>query len=125
MNIRLIIPNTFTEPGEDAQTGKPCTLKTCFRPLDKYGSRIADIAGGFTSWVGIGGWKDSQGALIVEPVTIVECSIDECGDRIGNMQLGADIIRADFRLLARDIAKDLHQDCVYLSIDGVVEYVKA
>jgi hypothetical protein len=93
--------------------------------IHPYLSRIADIAGGFTSWQGVGGWKDSHGQLEVEPVTIVECIIDDCGDRIGNMQLGADIIRADFRLLAQTIAKDLNQDCVYLAIDGVVEYVKA
>jgi hypothetical protein len=95
MNIRIIIPN--------------CNRNTS--PLVAYGSRIADIAGGFTSWQGIGGWKDSQGALIIEPVTIVEASHGNRGE-IGQ-----------WRLLAADIARDLNQDCVYLAIDGKVEYI--
>jgi hypothetical protein len=86
--------------------------------IHPYLSRIADIAGGFTSWQGVGGWKDSHGQLEVEPVTIVDCTYDELYRSEGETE-------DCFRDIARDIARDLNQDCVYLAIDGEVEYVKA
>ena len=94
MKIRLIVPN-----GPNAS-----------HPVGRYGPRIADIAGGFTATQATGGWKDNDGQLIVEPVTVFDCS---CPTGIGD----------DWRDIARDIAKDLSQTCVYLEIDGVVEYV--
>jgi hypothetical protein len=99
MHVRLIIP------------GIP-------DPCSDYLTRVVNIAGGFTTWQGIGGWKDGQGRLIIEPITIVEISFDSGGGL-------SDEVAADrFRHLATDIAKDLRQDCVYLAIDNVVEYVK-
>jgi hypothetical protein len=125
MQVRIVIPNTFLEPGTDAQTGEPCKLKTCFRPIEKYGSRIASIAGGFTAWSAKGGWIDGSGNLIVEPVTVVECSIADdyvqANANSGQASIGP-LVR--IRDLARQICRDLSQECVYLAIDGVVEFVK-
>jgi hypothetical protein len=102
MKIRLIVPN--------------CNRNTS--PIVAYGPTIADIAGGFTATRGIGGWKDDQGKLIVEPVTVFDCF---CECRAGNDYT----IAADFRHLAQNIAIELKQDCVYLEIDGQVTFVKA
>lgn len=102
MNIRLIIP----------QQNKA----KVYVNVARYLPRIANIAGGFTSWEGQGGWKDSQGQLIVEPITIVEASLNDSAE-LNSFNVGT------FRLLAQCIARDLGQDCVYLSVDGVVEYV--
>jgi hypothetical protein len=119
MNIRLIIPNQYDNGSNGYHHADPIGL---------YGKRIADIAGGFTSWTGIGGWKDSQGVLESEPVTIVEASVPKLpnnGPLSRRMEQENVNARTEcFRQLAADIAKDLNQDCVYLSIDGEVEYVK-
>ena len=95
MKIRLIVPN--------------CNRNTS--PIVAYGLAIANIAGGFTAAQATGGWKDDQGNLIVEPVTVFDC--DDAREDIGA-----------WRDLAKTIARDLNQTCVYLEIDGVVEYVK-
>jgi hypothetical protein len=102
MNIRLIIP--LWQGGADL----PCD---CL-PINPqpYLSAIADITGGFTSWHGTGGWIDASGSLVVEPITIVECSIADCTDTFGKANC--------FRSLAQRIAQDLGQVCVYLAIDG-------
>jgi hypothetical protein len=76
-----------------------------------YLAQIATIAGGFTSWQGTGGWNDSKGNLIVEPVTIVD--IDTDTEKIDSL-----------RAIARQVAIDQVQECVFFSINGVVEYVK-
>jgi hypothetical protein len=98
MKIRLIVPNC------GLKNGKVMTIPD-------YGPCIADIAGGFTATQAVGGWKDDQGQLIVEPVTVFDCS---CPTGTGD----------DWRDLAKQIARELFQTCVYLEIDGVVEYVK-
>jgi hypothetical protein len=103
MKIRLIIPNSYVS-GAHAMV---------IDPVYQYGPRIADIAGGFTAWQAVGGWKDDKGLLIVEPVTVIDCDMTIAPGHVGA-----------WRDLARTIAKDLHQTCVYLEIDGIVEYVK-
>lgn len=102
MQIRLIIPQQ--------------NRAKVYANVAPYLSRVADIAGGFTSWEGQGGWKDSQGLLIVEPIIIVEADYDNSG-KVDT------VIVQTCRDLAQDIARDLDQDCVYLEIDGKVEYV--
>ena len=113
MNVRLIVPN--------------CNRNTS--PLVAYGKAIAEIAGGFTATQGTGGWIDGQGALIVEPVVVFDCSFrgwDETlmddGERQGSIDLNNGT-RQEFRDLAKRIARDLRQDSVYLLVDGVVELV--
>lgn len=101
MNVKLIVPN------RDA-------ADMTFR----YGKEIADIAGGFTATQGTGGWVDDQGHLIVEPVTVFDCYVEAVSD------LYAQDIGNRYRSLAKRIAQELHQTRVYLSIDGVVEFVK-
>jgi hypothetical protein len=97
MKIRLIVPN----------------VPTIRDTVAAYGPAIADIAGGFTATQATGGWKDDSGRLIVEPVTVFDCHFTR------------GIFLVKFYDLARKIARELHQDCVYLEIDGVVHYVKA
>jgi hypothetical protein len=109
VNIRLIIPNTVTVRGDELRADVS---------VGPYLAKVADIAGGFTAWRGTGGQIDPQGALIVEPVTIVECSCEPISDTNDPHPAQS------FRRLAQDIAIDLRQDCVYLAIDGVVEYIK-
>jgi len=101
MQIRLIVPNV-------EWTGSP---------VQAYGPAIADIAGGFTATQAVGGWKDSNGNLVVEPVTVFDCDITQF------VQARSDI-EAQFRDLARRIGWELSQDCVYLSINGIGEFVK-
>ena len=103
MKIRLIVPN--------------CNRNTS--PIVAYGLAIANIAGGFTAAQATGGWKDDQGNLIVEPVTVFDCSIEPDS----NCFPGPLGIADKFRDLAKTIARDLNQTCVYLEIDGVVEYI--
>jgi hypothetical protein len=99
MKIRLIVPN--------------CNRKVS--PIVAYGRSVAEIAGGFTATQATGGWIDGSNLLVVEPVTVFDCHVQ---DPYGN--------RADlFRDLARKIARELRQDCVYLEIDGEVEFVTA
>lgn len=105
MQVRLIVPIAGRRPG--------------FYPVNVYGKQIASIAGGFTATQATGGWIDDQGNLIVEPVTVFDCSISE------DCYLPGPLGKAnDFRNLAKKIAQELNQDCVYLSIDGAVEPVK-
>jgi hypothetical protein len=101
MNIRLIIPNVYSPAGlagPEVETN-----------VGRYLARIADIAGGFTSWQGMGGWTAADGSYITELVTIVDVD-DSSGNTIGQ-----------WRLLATDICRDLNQNSVYLRIDGHVE----
>jgi hypothetical protein len=107
MNIRLIIPN--------------CNRNVS--PLVAYRKRIADIAGGFTAWQATGGWIGGNG-LCVELVTVFDCSVAVYYGQSRRTCLNVPKPIQLFRQLAADIARDLNQDCVYLSIDGVVEYVK-
>jgi hypothetical protein len=110
MNIRLIVPL-----GQDLP-------RDCY-PIDavsRYGPAIADIAGGFTVTQATGGWKDNQGNLIVEPVTVFDCNIPNRS--VLDLLAGSETIA--FRQLARRVARELNQDCVYLSIDSCVEYIK-
>jgi hypothetical protein len=86
-----------------------------------YGPTIADIAGGFTASQGTGGWKDNTGKLVVEPVTVFDCYMD-ADDTAWNGRY--DNLSDQFKRLAKRIAKELQQDCVYLEIDGRVEFVK-
>ena len=103
MNVRLIIP-------------------MCPTPLEAiprtYLERIARIAGGFTVSHGNGGWIDPQGLLILEPVWIVETSIDHQGFQ----KVVAKKIH-DLRQVAVKVCNDLNQDCVFLSFDGEAHYV--
>jgi hypothetical protein len=112
MKIRLIVPNC--DKGHKS-------------PIKEYGPAIANIAGGFTTFQATGGWKDDQGQLIGEPVTVFDLAIaatpDDEGDVTRNGYPASSRI-ADLRDLAKQIARDLSQTCVYLEIDGVVEYVK-
>jgi hypothetical protein len=103
MKIRLIVPN--------------CNGSTS--PVVAYGPAIANIAGGFTATQATGGWKDDSGKLIVEPVTVFDCRIPTTATL--NYR---GIIVAKWVDLATRIARDLNQTCVYLEIDGVVEYVR-
>lgn len=102
MVIRLIVPTV------NCGLGKPLDA------IREYGPTIADIAGGFTATQAIGGWKDESGRLIMEPVTVFDCAIAEPNT---NHVLA-------FRDLAKRIAQELTQDCVYLAFDGEVEFVK-
>jgi hypothetical protein len=106
MQIRIIIPNNVA-------LYPLCCNGEWITPIQAYGQAIADIAGGFTSWQGIGGWKDSHGVLVVEPITIVEV----------NTETRKVDIPIDLRLLAQRIARELSQECVYLAIDGKAEYI--
>lgn len=97
MKIRLIVPN--------------CNRGTS--PLVAYGRTIAEIAGGFTASQATGGWKDDRGDLIVEPVTVFDCNVEPDGE-----------VCTKFYNLAKRIAHELHQTCVFLEIDGIVQYVR-
>jgi hypothetical protein len=78
---------------------------------------VAQIAGGYTSWEGIGGWISPEG-LLEEPVLIVEASLANDAAYSSEHGLGA------LRQLAHDICRDEKQDCVFLSFNGKVEYVR-
>jgi hypothetical protein len=114
MKIRLIVPQTGGGRSIDA--------------IAAYGLSIARISGGFTAHNATGRWIDNRlvdsdgfedslgepaNKLIVEPVTVFDCS---CTVARG--------IEGAFRDLAKRIGAELKQDCVYLEVDGVVELVK-
>ena len=100
MQIRLIVPNVIRGN----------------TPIERYGGPIADIAGGFTATQGTGGWVDNDDFLYTEPVTVFDVSCRYKTDK------GTYVVPR-LRTLARRIARELSQDCIYLSIDGHVEYV--
>jgi hypothetical protein len=103
MEIRLIVPN----------------CNRSISPLVAYGPTIARIAGGFTASQATGGWVDDADVLIVEPVTVFDCSTAMNGvDRASGGIVDA------FRHLAAKIAAELKQTCVYLRIDCDVEYIR-
>jgi hypothetical protein len=87
-------------------------------PIVAYGLSVARIAGGFTSHKATGGWIDGSGVLVVEPVTVFECGMDTAQ--------ASDYAKAEaaFVTLARQIGRNLKQDCVYLEIDGHTVFVK-
>jgi hypothetical protein len=103
MKIRLIVPN--------------CNRNTS--PIVAYGPRIADICGGFTAYQATGGWKDDQGRLIVEPVTVFDCNVDATYRPESHLRP-----QEHFRQLAHIIAVELSQECVYVEFDGAAEFVK-
>ena len=103
MNVRLIVPN--------------CNRNTS--PIVAYGKTIADIAGGFTATQATGAWRDNQGVLVVEPVTVFDCS---CNDR--TVADYPTLAETDFQFLASRIARELRPDCVCLAINGIVQFVK-
>jgi hypothetical protein len=103
MNVRLIIPDC------------PHSKRWYTQGIRPYLRTIAGIAGGYTSYRGYGGWIDDKGKLVEEPITIVDCSFDEND---------VDFPRDGFHALARTIARELSQDCVFLSIDGKAEFIR-
>jgi hypothetical protein len=109
MNVRLIIPNQFL-----FQHINGCVHKT---DVHHYLKQVAKIAGGYTCYRGHGGWIDSEGVLVEEPVTIVDMSIN-------TYYHDAVLVDLELRDLARTIALDLSQECVFLSIDGNVELIR-
>ena len=114
MNVRLIIPETYRS--KDSFYDCNDTLATY---LPKYLKQVANIAGGYTAYRGTGGWIDGKGLLVEEPVTIVNCYIDD------NCYLPGPLGKAeDFRYLAQTIAQELSQECVFLSIDGKAEFIR-
>ena len=97
MMIRLIVPNTVSEN----------------HTVLVYGPEIASLAGGFTATQASGGWLSGKHFLVVESVTVFDCYAIPDGN-----------ICVKFYSLAQRIARELAQDCIYLSIDGNVEFVK-
>ena len=104
MKIRLIVPNIPT-------------FDVLHDRVQAYGREIAEIAGGFTATQATGGWIDGNGTLVVEPVTVFDCNVEPVNGSHYNRLAG-------FYRLAEKIAAELRQDCVYLEIDGEVEFVK-
>lgn len=122
MNVRLIIPN-----------GSHLHIPAGW--WDETFKTIASIAGGYTSYRGHGGWIDGKGLLVEEPVTIVDIVVEDnycegykqdkshgcpgkscftsCPSKVGQ-----------FRRLAKTIAAELSQECVFLSIDGKAELIR-
>jgi hypothetical protein len=120
MNVRLIVPNVLCRSIKRPQ-GDNYHAGDRIAPEVEYGPRIADIAGGFTATQATGGWKDiGDGELIVEPVTVFDCTREPDPTCYPGPLGIADM----FRTLAVQIARDLSQTCVYLEIDGVVEYIR-
>jgi len=104
MKIKLIVPNSFTD-----EIGRIWES-----PIESYGREIAGIAGGFTRYPAEGGWLDGNGKLIQELVT----AFDVYANDIFSQQY-----TNHFRDLAKRIARELNQECVYLEIDGKVEFI--
>ena len=111
MLIRLIVPMTYWNADHAEKEG--------LDPISCYGLAIADIAGGFTATQATGGWKDSSGNLVVEPVTVFDCAIADKGVLYNEGKVNC------FRALAQRIARELHQEVVYLQIDATVEFISA
>jgi len=103
MNVRLIVPTLDGFP----------TM-----PVERYGKAIADMGGGFTAVQGTGGWIAPDGSLVVEPVTVFDVSLADDASYSSDHGVGA------IRQLASNIARDLRQDCVYLAIDGIAEFIR-
>jgi hypothetical protein len=110
MKIRLIVRNEYC-------VDSAYSLRKLSDPIVEYGPRIARIAGGFTATQATGGWIDNGDCLIVEPVTVFDCFIADDASYSSDKGKGA------LLQLAGDIAKELHQTCVYLEVDGEVTLV--
>ena len=96
MIITLIVPNVTP--------GRPYPTNALYlRALE---ARLCQEFGGFTAAQGQGGWRGISGRVTCEPVTIYT---------IATYRPGVSDICTNFRDLAREIARDLEQECVYLS----------
>lgn len=75
--------------------------------------RLYALAGGFTCFVGKGGWQDGGGQKHAEAVWIYDIALEDTAEA-----------RADLRDLAHEIAGKLNQQCVYMRFPtGVVELI--
>ena len=110
MNCRLIVPNECRGTGKSVGT---------IDPLIAYGPSIARLAGGFTSTQGIGGWIDDHEHLIIEPITVFDVDLPT-----PNMGEARNHKVRCLENLARSIAQELNQQCVYLRVGDEVRYVK-
>ena len=87
--------------------------------LNGYLKRLAQMTGGYTSYKGIGGWVDDEGVLWSEPVYIVDAYWQTLAP-----SMTAKIQEGLLISLCLTIAAELDQECVYLSIDGKVQFVR-
>ena len=106
MKIRLIVSNEPTKYGFGQS------------PVELYGMAIADIAGGFTASQATGGWTDGDGELIVEPVTVFDCTVPNTSPFHKPSEWRAKV-KYDFVELATLIAGELLQVRVIHGNEGI------
>ena len=103
MHIRIIIPE--------------CHINI----LTGYLHRLTRLCGGYMMWKGQGGWiddsKEGDEAMCEEPITIVDC--------YWQSNFTAALQKMQLVSLCINIANDLDQESVYLSIDGKVQFVES
>ncbi len=95
MQIRLIVPS------HNDDIVKP------------YRDRLIAACGGATQTQGQGYWQDAHGNVVYDDVTILDADATDARP----------VPEYVLWRIARDIAKDLHQDCTYLRIGNDVHFV--
>jgi len=75
--------------------------------------KLASLFGGFTAFVGQGGWHSPEHGLIEENVTIVQSFTDEAG-----------LVHVhEVKELAKQIAKEMQQEVVSVEVDGALHFI--
>jgi hypothetical protein len=75
--------------------------------------KLANLFGGFTAYVGQGGWYSAEFGLIEENVTIVQAYTDEEGlTKVPQV-----------RELAQAIASEMEQEVVSVEVDGQLNFI--
>ena len=67
---------------------------------------LAHRFGGYTARESVGGWTNGKGQLIREPVMVYDVACEDTAE-----------VREQFHGIAADVARDLHQECVFLAFD--------
>jgi len=86
------------------------------RMADKVMDRFAEMFGGATVTEARGAWKNSKGALVKEPVVLVESFTDDAGSHWHT---------DDAFDLAAEVAGLMGQEAVALEVDDVLHLVEA
>ena len=98
--LTLVIPHTADEAERQIWYRRACKL-------------LAAFCGGFTAYEAVGGWVNGVGQLITEPVTVVWATKSNVNPD------EYDELRVALTDICRILKRELHQTCVYATIEEV------
>ena len=99
--LTLVIPHTADEAERQIWYRRACR-------------GLSVLCGGFTAYEAVGGWVDEAGKLVTEPVTVVWATRSDVFP-----PLDFPILKAALTDLCRMLKRELHQSCVYATIEHI------